>query len=80
VAECYNLVSSQVKQNGDHYVWAHCRNPDHLGECRLAAMRLFLADFERGKREGGFDAPSSPSLSRRRISWIVLVCHLRADV
>src|SRR5690242_21139573 len=42
VEECYDAVISQVKQNPDGFVWGHFRDPDHLGQCRLAAMRRFL--------------------------------------
>src|SRR5207245_2364934 len=42
--------------------WTHFRDPDHLGQCRLAAMRQFLADFEKGKREGRYVTGALPSL------------------
>src|SRR5262249_52875700 len=60
VADCYDNVISQVRQGRDGYVWGRFRGPDHLGECRLAAMRLFLADFEKGKREGRYLTASLP--------------------
>jgi hypothetical protein len=62
VGECYDTVLSQVRQNPDGFVWTHFRDPDHLGECRLAAMRRFLADFERGQGEGRYVAASLPEL------------------
>jgi hypothetical protein len=42
-----------VKRDRDGFVWGRFR----LGECRLAAMRLFLADFE-----GRYVASSLPTL------------------
>lgn len=62
VGQCYDTVISQVRRNPDGFVWSHFRDPDHLGECRLAAMRLFLADFERGKQEGRYVVASLPAL------------------
>jgi hypothetical protein len=62
VRECYDTVISQVKQGRDGFVWGRFRDPDHLGECRLAAMRTFLADFEQGKQEGRYVAASLPKL------------------
>src|SRR5262249_28259326 len=59
---CYDTVISQVKQNPEGFVWTDFRDPEHLGECRLAAMRLFLADFETGKQEGRYVAASLPKL------------------
>jgi len=62
VGECYDTVIEQVKQNLDGFVWTHFRDPVHLGECRLAAMRRFLSDFEAGKRAGRYVAASLPTL------------------
>lgn len=62
VGDCYDTVISQVKENPDGFVWTLFRDSDHLGECRLAAMRLFLADFERGKQEGRYVVGSLPAL------------------
>ena len=64
VAECYDTVISQVRQSPDGFVWTHFRDPDHLGEGRLAAMRRFLADFEQGQHEGRSPAPFSPGSAR----------------
>jgi predicted N-acetyltransferase YhbS len=62
VGECYDVVLSQVRRDPDGYVWDHFRDPDHLGECRLAAMRRFLADFDRGRQQGRYVAASLPEL------------------
>src|SRR5262245_52795649 len=39
VERCFDTIISQVKANRDGFVWQRFRDPDHLGECRLAAMR-----------------------------------------
>jgi hypothetical protein len=77
VGECYEVVIAQVKRDPDGFVWDHFRDPDHLGACRLAAMRRFLADFEKGKREGRYVAASLPRLpfADGRFS-LALVSHL----
>jgi hypothetical protein len=62
VNECYVTVLEQVKQAPDGFVWDYFRDPDHLGACRLAAMRRFLADFDTGKREQRYVAASLPTL------------------
>jgi hypothetical protein len=62
VEECYDTVVSQVKQKPDDFVWGHFRDPDHLGARRLNAMRRFLADFEKGKKEGRYVSASLPRL------------------
>jgi hypothetical protein len=62
VGACYDSVIAQVKRDPDGFVWDHFRDPDHLGECRLAAMRRFLADFAEGKQGGRYVAASLPAL------------------
>jgi hypothetical protein len=77
VEECYYNVMSQVKRNVDGFVWDHFRDPDHLGACRLAAMRRFLADFEPGKQQGRYVAASLPALPFRDNEFeLALVSHL----
>jgi hypothetical protein len=77
VEECYDTVISQVKQGPDGFVWSDFRDPDHLGECRLAAMRRFLADFEPGKGEGRYVAASLPMLPFLDNQFsLALVSHL----
>ncbi len=49
INDCYDDVIAQMRGDMDGYVWDHFRNPEHLGQCRLTAMRRFLEDFEEGK-------------------------------
>jgi hypothetical protein len=77
VAECYDTVISQVKRNPDGFLWGYFRDPDHLGECRLAAMRRFLEDFAQGKQEGRYVAASLPALPFADGQFaLALVSHL----
>ncbi len=62
VGACYDTVISQLKADPGRFLWDHFRDPDHLGECRLAAMRRFLADLDRGTQEGRYVVGSLPSL------------------
>ncbi len=62
IEQCYDIVISQVKQNRDGFVWTHFRDPDHLAECRLVAMKKFLADFDLGKQAGRYVTASLPEL------------------
>jgi hypothetical protein len=53
------------------------REAVHLGQCRLAAMRRFLADFQAGKAEGRYVVGSSPRLSFAGEQFsLALVSHL----
>jgi hypothetical protein len=77
VEECYDTVIAQVNENREGFVWGYFRDPDHLGESRLAAMRRFVADFERGKREGRYVAASLPRLPFAGAEFsLALVSHL----
>lgn len=62
IGVCYDDVITQVRQNPEGFVWDQFHNPGHLGECRLAAMRRFLADFEAGKAQGRYVTAALPSL------------------
>jgi hypothetical protein len=77
VEECYDTVISQVRRSVDGFVWTHFRDPDHLGQCRLAAMRRFLADFEQGKKQGRYVVASLPTLPFTNGQFsLALVSHL----
>jgi hypothetical protein len=62
VEATYTTIIEQVKVYSENFVWTDFRNPEHLGECRLAAMRRFLEDFDRGKAEGRYVEASLPIL------------------
>lgn len=47
-------VMQQMRENMDNYVWTHIKNLEELERLRMSAMRLFLSDFERGKKEGRY--------------------------
>jgi hypothetical protein len=77
VHECYDDVIGQVCRYSGGFVWDYFRDPDHLGECRLAAMRRFLADFEAGKAEGRYVTASLPTLSFEHGRFdLAVVSHL----
>lgn len=62
VAACRSGIVAQLWANVDDFVWGHFRDPDHLAECRIAAMRAFLDDFLLGKGEGRYVEASLPHL------------------
>ena len=66
-----------MRRNLDGFVWDHFHDPDHLGRCRLAAMRRFLADFEAGKAEGRYVTAALPDLPFEDGRFdLALVSHL----
>jgi len=60
--DSYETVMSQLRHHQEGFMWNYFHDPDHLGQARLAAMRLFLDDFENGKRQGRYVTASLPSL------------------
>lgn len=56
------VVVEQVTKSLNDYVWTRFRDPEALGQHRLATMRRFLSDYENGKAEGRYLAQSLPSL------------------
>jgi hypothetical protein len=77
VEACYDVVISQVKENIEKYIWGYFRDPDHLAQCRLAAMRKFLADFDLGKQAGRYVTASLPELPFKDGQFsLALVSHL----
>jgi hypothetical protein len=77
VSDSYVKVISQVKQSADAFIWTFFRDADDLGQHRLAAMRTFLADFERGKQDGRYIVAALPSLPFPPRSFtLALVSHL----
>ena len=77
VEDCYSDLIAQVRSDPDGFVWDYFHDPDHLGQCRLAAMRRFLADFEAGKAEGRYVTAALPRLPFvDRQFDLALVSHL----
>lgn len=77
VEDCYGHLIAQLRGNRHGFVWDHFHDPDHLGQCRLASMRRFLADFEAGKVEGRYITGSLPLLPFEDGEFdLALVSHL----
>jgi len=55
-------IVEQVTQSLHDYVWTTFRDPTDLASHRLATMRRFVADYERGKEEGRYLNQSLPTL------------------
>ncbi len=77
VEDCYEDVISQVQLDPDGFVWDYFHDPDHLGQARLTAMRVFLSDFEKGKCDGRYVTASLPSLPFSDGQFDIALCsHL----
>lgn len=77
VADCYEDLIAQVRRDLEGFVWNDFQSPEHLGQCRLAAMRRFLADFEAGKAQGRYVTAALPCLPFASGAFhLALVSHL----
>ena len=58
-------------------MWSEFPTPEALGVARLAAMNRFLADYDRGRREGRYVAAALPRLPFRTGHFDLCLCsHL----
>jgi SAM-dependent methyltransferase len=77
IAETYDVVMNQTKQNTDKFIWARFKNTVELGKVRMTAMNEFCFDFEVGKFEGRYIPASLPSLPFSNGSFdLILIAHL----
>lgn len=77
IAETYDTVMTQMRNNQNSYAWKSISSVEALGELRLAAMNVFLADFEEGKQAGRYLAGELPLLALADNAFdIALSSHL----
>ena len=62
ISETYEVVIGQVEKNKSDYVWDSIVSVAELGRTRMAAMQVFLSDFEQGRHEGRYVAAELPVL------------------
>ena len=63
VQETSMVVSEQLRQNRDDFIWKNISNVDELISLRLNAMKEFLEDFEVAKIQGHYQHQELPKLS-----------------
>jgi hypothetical protein len=75
IAAIYDQVMDQAKKNTDDFVWGQgIRDLNELGAVRTAAMQTFLADYDRGKREGRYLDAALPALPFANGSFDLALC------
>ena len=62
LAETYDAVMTQMRENEGDYVWKDISSVEDLGKIRRSAMEDFLADFADGKQDGRYIAGELPFL------------------
>ena len=71
-----SVVSEQLKQNQNDFVWKSIKSVDELINIRLTAMNNFIKDYENGKKEKRYIHNELPKLSFENDSFdLVLSSH-----
>ncbi len=77
IDETSSVVSEQLKQNQNDFVWKNIKSVDELIDIRLTAMSNFIKDYENGKKENRYIHNELPKLSFKNDSFdLVLSSHL----
>ena len=74
VEQAYRQMLEQTRQNKSEFIWNHFESAEALGEARLAAMRLFLGDFDSGAAGKRYVAGELPSLPFADDSFDLALC------
>jgi hypothetical protein len=67
IAATYSEILDQTQRNADEFVWDMIPSVEELGRVRMAAMEMFLGDYEAGKIQGRYidaELPVLPFLDR----------------
>ena len=76
IDETSSVVSEQLKQNQNDFVWKNIKSVDELIDIRLTAMNNFIKDYENGKKEERYIHQELPKLSFKNDSFdLVLSSH-----
>jgi hypothetical protein len=70
----YDKIISQVEVNLDSYVWRDLESPAQLGQVRMAAMQIFLADFPDGLLKRRYICEGLPTLSFANQQFDMALC------
>ncbi len=78
IAATYTEVLEQTRRNADEFVWDdNIPSVDDLGRVRMAAMHVFLQDFELGKIAGRYVEAELPTLPFSGKAFDLALCsHL----
>ena len=70
-------ILEQARQNADEFVWSSIQSVEELGRVRLAAMEVFLRDYEDGRAQGRYVEAELPALPFADGSFDLALCsHL----
>lgn len=62
ISESFDVVMHQLRTNASNFIWSQFKSPDECGHYRLEAMRSFLLDYEKGRKDRRYIEASLPHL------------------
>ncbi len=74
IEETYEAILQKTVQTRDKFLWHEMKSPDHLGQIRMAAMKLFLDDLPLGLAEGRYRVAELPALPFRDAEFDLALC------
>jgi len=74
IEEVYPQVISQVEKNRNDYVWKSIASVEDLGKIRMDTMKIFLGDYNAGKKSGRYIDASLPVLPFKNNSFGLALC------
>ena len=74
IAATSEQVLDQTRQNAGEFVWDDIRSVEELGRVRMAAMQVFLDDYESGKLDGRYVDAELPTLPFSDRSFDLALC------
>ncbi len=67
-------IIEQVRNTPEDWVWSYHRSPDDLRLRRERSLRLFLEDYEKGKRSGRYITAELPQLPFENNQFDLALC------
>lgn len=74
IADTYPRMTALTEASRDNFLWHEFGSPAQLGQMRMRAMRLFLADYVEGQRQGRYVVGELPHLPFPPDSFDLALC------
>lgn len=76
IKETSSIISEQIRENKNDFIWTNIKSVDDLIDIRLTSMENFIKDYEKGKEEKRYIFNELPKLSFKNDSFdLVLSSH-----
>ena len=77
IRETCDIVVAKTRENGDKFLWNKIKSVDELKSIRMAAMNVFLDDYQNGTDEGRYVNGELPELPFGDKQFDIALCsHL----